>query len=390
MKRKLHKRSGSTHVSKRSKKKATNKPNKRAKKRPEQKIDDVDLENLRASGLTDQTIRMNGIYTGFHDAGFGLVIPYRDLNGKLNGFARIRLRRPCRDSKGKKAKCRQAKGSPIRAFFPHDCLSGLRGNERRIFITEGEKKALALSQIGATAIGLGGVYSWKRKDTHELIDDLAQIDWSGRDVYIVFDWDPKEVSRHNVTVAKQRLAAALTSAVARVRSVDMPPGSDNQKQGVDDFLIAHDANDFWSLVYAAGPVSSITVVPLTRAKCQVETANGARLVAKHGQEIRYVTEWKKWLVWDGKRWRPGLIQLEALAKSVAKDLWKEIAGADQEQVGKMVTFAKASNSANGIRSRIKMALSEPGIEIATEELDTHPTLLNVQNGTIDLTTGHQR
>ena len=64
-----------------------------------------DLDNLRESGLTDATIRANGLRTEYDkeklarilncDSGKnccmgGLVIPYRDLAGKVNCFARVR------------------------------------------------------------------------------------------------------------------------------------------------------------------------------------------------------------------------------------------------------------------------------------------------------------
>ena len=32
--------------------------------------------------------------------------------------------------------------------------------------------------------------------------------------------------------------------------------------------------------------------------------NAERLIAVHGQELRYCHPFKKWLVWDGRRWAP--------------------------------------------------------------------------------------
>ena len=34
-----------------------------------------------------------------------------------------------------------------------------------------------------------------------------------------------------------------------------------------------------------------------------DVGNAKRLVAKHGHSVRYCPAWKKWLVWDGRRWR---------------------------------------------------------------------------------------
>ncbi len=95
-----------------------------------------DLENLRASGLTDDTNRSNGLRT----ENGALLFPNRDLDGKLNGFSRRRHHK-LRMIDGKLAKYEQDKGSPPRAYFPVASLDGLRGGESAVYITEGEKKA---------------------------------------------------------------------------------------------------------------------------------------------------------------------------------------------------------------------------------------------------------
>ena len=69
---------------------------------PKLRVLEKDLANLRESGLTDKTIRENGLYTtddyeelkstlnrlSCHS---GLVFPYRNLNGEINGYAVVRL-----------------------------------------------------------------------------------------------------------------------------------------------------------------------------------------------------------------------------------------------------------------------------------------------------------
>ena len=54
----------------------------------------------------------------------------------------------------------------------------------------------------------------------------------------------------------------------------------------------------------------------------------------------------------------------------------------------MWKFVYASNHANGIRNMV--ALARCDVAILPSELDTHPWLLNVQNGTLDLRTGQLR
>ena len=89
---------------------------------------------------------------------------------------------------------------------------------------------------------------------HELIPDLRKITWHGRRAYIVFDYEPKEETRENVRKATERLAKALYDAGAEaVRFVVLPPPEDPEnKQGVDDFLLAnsdyHDTEAFNELL----------------------------------------------------------------------------------------------------------------------------------------------
>ena len=229
-----------------------------------------DLDNLRESGLTDATIRANGLRTEYDkeklarilncDSGKnccvgGLVIPYRGLDGKVNGFSRVRPHFP-RERDGKPIKYEQPKGSPLRAYFPKSSLPKIRDGASPIYITEGEKKALALSQLDdVAAIGIGGVDCWGKGG--ELIDDLAGIDWNGRDVYVVFDYDEKVVTRRNVQSASRRLAKTLRAAgTNEVYNVELPPGPDNGKQGVDDFLVANDEEAFEELIEQAKPVDA--------------------------------------------------------------------------------------------------------------------------------------
>ena len=56
----------------------------------------------------------------------------------------------------------------------------------------------------------------------------------------------------------------------------------------------------------------------------------------------------------------------------------------------MIRFAKATGTARGIESMLKLARSEIGIAIAAEDLDADPWALNCLNGTLDLRSGNLR
>jgi hypothetical protein len=255
----------------------------RSKSQPKGNLSREDEINLQQSGITNDTIVANGIYSEADKVRlatllnrlpetprkqipqfcwFGaMVIPYRDLDGKLNGFVRCRPHSP-RIVEGKTAKYEQPKGSPLRAYFPAASLPKLRDGTSDIYITEGEKKALALAQVGLAAVGIGGIWCGC-KNQIALIDDLTHIHWLNRVVYIVFDYDPKEETSRQVQAARGRLATVLRIAGAsEVYAVKLPPGPEGAKQGVDDFLAAPGADGngaFEQLVADATPI--IQIIP---------------------------------------------------------------------------------------------------------------------------------
>jgi hypothetical protein len=217
----------------------------------ENRLASCDLKKLRASNLSDRTILANELHTARN----ALVFRYADFaTGEFNGFARTRPHKP-RIVDGSPVKYEQPAKTPLRAYFPIATLAKVREGNEPIFITEGEIKSLALSQDGFAAIGLGGVWGWKIKGTDKLLSDLAQVPWTGRDVFIVFDYDPKKATRRQVDGAAKRLKKALLNAGARAVSiVSLPPGADGGKQGVDDYLVANGPDQFRELI--AGPLDA--------------------------------------------------------------------------------------------------------------------------------------
>ena len=92
-----------------------------------------------------------------------------------------------------------------------------------------------------------------------MLPDLAPLARGGRPVYIVFDYDPNATTRRNVAKARDRVAQALgTNGAGQVYAVELPPGTDGGKQGVDDYLVAHGPEAFAALVADAVPVGAST------------------------------------------------------------------------------------------------------------------------------------
>ncbi|HEY2838967.1 MAG TPA: phage/plasmid primase, P4 family [Pirellulales bacterium] len=139
---------------------------------------------------------------------------------------------------------------------------------------------------------------------------------------------------------------------------------------------------------------------LLQKRSRTERANAKRLVAKFGKDFRYCTDWEATLVWTGQRWTlDKAMKTGAFAKDIADGLWDEIASLGTESEGQEIDddliaaierFAAASSSAMGLNNMARLSRNEPGIPISSSELDQHPFLFNVANGTICLKTGELR
>lgn len=219
------------------------------------------LEDLRKSGLSDETICASGLYSeGNLDAlrkmlnsriyqkrmGDALVFPFFSHNGERVEFSRVKPTSPRVDKKkNKPIKYESPVGQPNRSYFPPGVVDAIRDSSRPLFFTEGEKKALAGTQNGYPTIGLIGVYGWKLKDDSKvdsLLIDLASITWKERLVYICFDSD--RASNPNVLEAEFRLAAVLAAQGAVVRIIVLPNLADGSKAGLDDFLVSFGIDAF--------------------------------------------------------------------------------------------------------------------------------------------------
>jgi putative DNA primase/helicase len=123
-----------------------------------------------------------------------------------------------------------------------------------------------------------------------------------------------------------------------------------------------------------------------------DMGNAHRLVAKHGDGLRYCHLWNKWLVWDKRRWRVDETgEVVRLAKQTVQAIYAEAAEAnDQDASQALAKHALKSQAEARIRAMITLAESEPTIPVRPDELDAHPWLLAVSNGTLDLRNGWLR
>jgi putative DNA primase/helicase len=109
-----------------------------------------------------------------------------------------------------------------------------------------------------------------------------------------------------------------------------------------------------------------------------DVGNAQRFIAMFGADVRYAAELKRWLVWDGRRWKIDIAnEVQGLAKlSMLEYLWQSGETLNKE----MLRFAERSLNVPRLRHLLEAAQSEPGIPVEISRLDCHPLVLNLQFG----------
>ena len=121
-----------------------------------------------------------------------------------------------------------------------------------------------------------------------------------------------------------------------------------------------------------------------------DMGNGERMIAQHGENLRYSYAMNRWFCWTGKQWLyddRGIV--ETTAKETARSIQQEAVSIEDEDIARAVEkWARSSEGKSKIQSMIFLARSD--VAITPDEMDANPWLLNVSNGTIDLRTGELR
>lgn len=118
--------------------------------------------------------------------------------------------------------------------------------------------------------------------------------------------------------------------------------------------------------------------------------NAVRFVKEHGADVRYSYEWGKWLVYDGRRWKVDAVgEVIARAKQTVRKLYA-LAAESPDAAERKILANHAKQSDSNVKIKAFLALAESEVPILVSQLDANPMLLNVENGTIDLTTGKRR
>src|SRR5262249_35388135 len=184
--------------------------------------------DLAKSTLTETTIRAQFIRSvppylipkllGFDLRAIrsALLFPYRAPGGGFMDHVRMKIFPSLTDRQGHAIKYLQPKSSPPRLYFIRTCLSAVLETDQPLWLVEGEKKALAVAQLGPRpVIGFAGVEGWHMKGSRDLLPDFDALPLAGRIVELLPDGD--FCSNANVERAIRRLGAALRARGAKPR-----------------------------------------------------------------------------------------------------------------------------------------------------------------------------
>lgn len=111
------------------------------------------------------------------------------------------------------------------------------------------------------------------------------------------------------------------------------------------------------------------------SECQqypfTDVGNAQRLVAKCGQDLRYCKAWRKWLIWDDKRWRVDETdEIVRKAKQSVRDFQRAAFRIeDSDKRAKAIKFGLSSEHVSRITAMVQLAESEPGIPVKPNDLD---------------------
>lgn len=218
-------------------------------------------------------------------------------------------------------------------------------------------------------------------------------------------------------------AAALAKKCSDVRIAKLPFDSisDNKKDLRDYFVGGGTISELNAIADQSEPVSRLVAVSTSNREAlsdpssedteitlfdlgatdnesgRTDLGNAHRFIDQYHSELLSVPAWKCWLSWDGQRWADDKdVGVKQRAKRYVKGLWAmvptfnecfESNNLSESNLSKICKFIHSSSQVAKIDAFIRLASTDERVVAMVDELNTDPLLLNVANGTIDLTTG---
>lgn len=326
----------------------------------------------------------------------GILIPIWGVTGRVVSHQwKPRVAVANRD--GKKMKYASAKGQSSRldvhprwTVLDQDAIvPPIRDIAVPLFITEGIKKADAMTSRGLCTIGLNGVYNWR--SSSGTLGDWEDVALKGRSIGIVFDADV--ATNRNVRQAGNRLKRWLKSRGAAKVWFFVPPEQLGGKEtkGVDDYFAAGATrDDFIALGNPNLPEKSTDVGSFTdavMANRYTDEVLGGHFLYCPG---------RGWMHWTGRRWAEvdDAVPLNAMREHAidqyAEGLrWKaELVAArkDTDPAEAAIDGWSSCQGASRLKNALSLASGIPDLRKEATAFDTDPDRLNTPDGVLHLPT----
>jgi P4 family phage/plasmid primase-like protien len=125
-----------------------------------------------------------------------------------------------------------------------------------------------------------------------------------------------------------------------------------------------------------------------RKRGLTDLGNGLRFADRYKAQARYVPEWEKWIVWDGRRWKVDTSgkRVVKFAHKTALSIFEEATQTEDKDEQKALA-QWAIQSQNYTRIGAMISSAAPYLLTEHTELDKDPWLFNCTNGTLNLWTG---
>lgn len=267
--------------------------------------------------------------------------------------------------------------------------------KRRLFITEGEKACDVLLSLGvqalATITGAGGLPC----------DASLQVLVGFDQVVLWPDNDPAGF-KHMRRIAARLKFFGVSFVILYPK--DLPEGGDahewkdqERKQGKDFVQLKTSLEEMTALpLFQEEDLPKDSSSKSSSAGEELEfnltdLGNRNRLVSLFGPRIRYAAS-MGWMIFDGKCWKPDATgEIFRLAESTIRSMLQEASKTeDKDRRTALTRHALATEKERSIKSMVNLSTHAPGVACRGDAFDHDPWLFNVQNGTIDLSTGKLR
>lgn len=160
-----------------------------------------------------------------------------------------------------------------------------------------------------------------------------------------------------------------------------------------EYISLTSAADIVVLAQKVGLKPTLSLEAAPEAWPLTDSGNAERFIARNSAEFRYVLDLRQWLVWSGTHWQEdaGDVQVTQAMLQTIRSLYQDAdifdGRGNEATAGLLRKWGKRSESLGSLQAALTLASLSAELVIDAERLDTHPWLLNVLNGTINLKTG---